>query len=300
MTDGMTVADVIGTLRLALGAQWKDAVWDGLQAGSMDSPVSGVAVTWAPGLAILKDAVAKGCNLILCKDPVYWYEAEEPLKNPDSATSRVNEGIVGSTPWSVVEKTNMHRIKQAYIAANKLHIYRMSSNWDGGNDLALNGLLDVLGWKMTDSIVGDQRFPNSRTAIVDFPAQALVSVAQHAKNAIGSRSTRVLGDRGAKIAKIAVHPGFLTIPAATKIGQIPALDAILTGETNEWESMPYAEDWISAGHGKGLIMTGLAPTSDTAVRQVAAWVRQLIPAAKVEFLTSGDPFTAVMAGGLRA
>ena len=47
-------------------------------------------------------------------------------------------------------------------------------------------------------------------------------------------------------------------------------------------------------------MLGLAATSDTAAREVAAWVQKVLPSTKVEFLAAGDPFTPVYAGGLRA
>ncbi len=286
MATGLNVSDVISKLHATAGPGWKDAPWDGLQAGGMDVPVSGIAVVWSPGLALLKEVVARGCNLVLCKDPVYWFEKEDPLKNPDSATSRVAEGIVGFTAWDVIAKTSIYRIKHDYIATNKLNIYRISENWDGGHELATLGLLRTLGWKQTDSFVADDRFPNTRTAIVEIPAEELIRVAEHAKKSVGSKSTRLLGDRSAKVTKVAVHPGFLTIPAATRIGQTPGLDVILTGETCEWEALTYAEDWISSGRGKGLIMMGLAPASDTAAREVAAWVHQVIPSAKVEFLVA--------------
>jgi len=300
MATGLSVSEVIGKLRTAVGTSWKDQPWDGLQAGGMDVPVSGIAVVWAPGLALLKDAVARGCNLILCKDPVFWFEKEDPLKNPDTATSRIAEGVVGRTQWDVIDKTEIHRIKQEFITANKLNIYRISENWDGAHQLATQGLLSALGWKQADSFVADERFPNTKTVIVQIPTDELIRVAEHAKKSVGSKSTRLLGERSAKVTKVAVHPGVLTIPAATRIGKTPGLDVILTGETCEWEAFTYTEDWISSGHGKGFIMLGLAATSDTAAREVAAWVHRAVPSTKVEFLASGDPFNPVFAGGLRA
>jgi putative NIF3 family GTP cyclohydrolase 1 type 2 len=168
------------------------------------------------------------------------------------------------------------------------------------HQLATQGLLRALGWKQADSFIADDRFPNTPTVIVQIPADELVRVAEHAKKSVGSKSTRVLGERSAKVMKVAIHPGFLTIPAATKIGQTPGLDVIITGETCEWEAFTYAEDWISSGQGKGFIMLGLAATSDAAACEVAAWVHEVIPSTKIEFLAAGDPLTPVYAGGLRA
>jgi hypothetical protein len=62
----------------------------------------------------------------------------------------------------------------------------------------------------------------------------------------------------------------------------------------------YAEDAISAGRSKGFIMLGLAAAADVSGKEVAAWVSSLHPDAKVQFIPVGDPFTPIIAGGLRA
>lgn len=296
----LRVSDVISKLRNSAGGSWKEKPWDGLQAGAMDRSVTGVAVVWAPGLAVLKEAVAKGCNLVLCKDPLYWYDPEERPSKPDSMYLRLPEGAMSIGKMDVIEKTPGYAAKHEFITAQNLNIVRISENWDGTHGLATQGLLHALGWKQTDSLVADDRFPDTCTAIVSVPPQDLIQVAEHAKASVGSKATRVVGDKTAKVAKIAVHPGFLTSFAVTKIGKTPGLDLILTGEANEWEAFVYCEDWITAGHGKGLVMLGLAATSDTGAKEVAGWVRQAVPEAKVEFIAVGDPFHSVKAGGLRA
>ena len=78
MPDQPKVSAIIERLRAAASPTWKDQPWDGLQSGSLDAPVKGVAVAWAPTLDVLKQAVAKGINLILTKDPNFWYEDEPP------------------------------------------------------------------------------------------------------------------------------------------------------------------------------------------------------------------------------
>jgi putative NIF3 family GTP cyclohydrolase 1 type 2 len=266
----------------------------------MDAAVSGVAVTWAPGLAVLKEAVAKGCNTILCKDPVYWFDPQDKPSDPDSMYLRLPEGSMGMGKMDSIEKTAAYQAKKDFIAANKLNVYRISENWDGGQQLPTVGLLNALGWKQTDSFVADERFPNTRTAVVSVPSQDLIQVAEHAKKSVGSKSARLLGERTAKVAKVAVHPGFMTVFAATRIGKTPGLDMIVTGEANEWEALVYSEDWITAGHGKGLLMLGLAATSDAGAKEVANWVRKTVNPAKVEYLAVGDPLNPARGGAIRA
>ena len=294
------VGEVIAQLRTAYGPTWTDQPWDGLLAGSLDSPVTGIAVVWSPELTVLQHAVASGCNLIISKDPLYWAEKEDKRPGIDSSTSRIQEGAAGGSSWAAIQKTDFYQQKKAFVDSSKLTVYRISENWGGPNVEATEGLLKVLGWKSEELIVGDPRFPNTKTAIVNVPEQDLIKLAEHAKTSVGSKATRMIGERTAKVKKVAVHPTFLTIQAATKIGQTPNLDVILSGESCEWEAVVYGEDWISAGHGKGYVMLGLAVTSDAAAREVSAWVQKSVPSVKVQFMAVGDPFTPILAGGLRS
>jgi putative NIF3 family GTP cyclohydrolase 1 type 2 len=295
----VNVTDVITKLRTSAGTSWKDPSWDGLQSGSMDAVVTGIAVTWAPSLVVLKDAVARGCNTIVCKAPVYWFDPQDRPSDPDSMYLRLPEGSMGIGKMDAIEKSAAYRAKKDFIASNNLNIYRISENWDGGQQLPTVGLLNVLGWKQTDSFVADERFPNTHTAIVSIPSQDLIQVAEHAKKSVASKSARLLGDRSAKVAKVAVHPGFMTVFAATRIGKTPGLDMILTGEANEWEAFVYSEDWITAGHGKGLLLLGLAATSDAGAKEVANWVRKAAALVKVEFFAVGDPLNPARGGTIR-
>jgi putative NIF3 family GTP cyclohydrolase 1 type 2 len=300
MAIELNVSDIVAQLRATYGSAWREEPWDGLMSGSMDSPVTGIAVVWSPELTVLKRAIASGCNLVIAKDPVYWYEKEDKRPGADSSISRIAEGSAGGGSWDAIQKTKLYQQKKEFVESSKVNIYRISENWDGPNSLATQGLLKAMGWKSEEMIVGDPRFPNARTAIVSVPEQDLIHLAQDAKKRLGGKSARLVGERTAKVRKIAVHPGYLTIAAAAKIGLTKDLDVILTGETCEWEALVYNEDRISAGHGKGFLMLGLAVVSDAGAREVSAWVQKAVPSVKVEFMPVGDPFTPIYAGGLRS
>jgi putative NIF3 family GTP cyclohydrolase 1 type 2 len=256
-------------------------------------------VVWSPSFDLLKQSVAKGCNLILAKDPLYWYEKEEPRTSIDSSSSRVSEGIAGGLRWDVIEKSEAYKAKKQFVDANNLNIYRISENWDGQPSRATEGLLQALGWKAQDLIAVEPINPHKKTAIVTIPQQDLIQVAKTAKSKLGGKSARLIGDSSAKVSKVAVHPAYLTIAAATKIGQVPGLDLILTGEACEWEAFVYAEDWVTAGHGKGFLMLGLAVTAEAGANAVGDWVRKSAADTKIEVLHAGDPLTPVNAGRLR-
>jgi hypothetical protein len=100
----MQVSAVVSAVRAAVGSSWQDAEWDGLQAGSLDAEVTGMAVAWSPSLEVLKKAADAGCNLLITKAPLYWWESE-PRRGTDSALSRLSEGTTGATPFTAIEAT---------------------------------------------------------------------------------------------------------------------------------------------------------------------------------------------------
>jgi hypothetical protein len=257
-------------------------------------------VIWSPSIAALKQAAAEGCNLVLAKDPLFWSEAQMPKTLSQGTVSFFQEGTAGPTPASVAEATDLAKFKKNMIESLRLNIVRISRGWDGQRSNALLGLIKALNWKEGSSFVADETLPNTKTAVVKIPQQSLIDLADYAKTHLNARSVRVLGDRGAKVSTVAVHPGYLTIKGATRIGMEKNLDVVLTGESCEWEGFEYFEDWISAGHGKGMLMAGLAVTSDSASREFASWAQDVLPGTKVKPIAVGDPFTPIHAGGLRA
>jgi putative NIF3 family GTP cyclohydrolase 1 type 2 len=296
--NALTVGDVVSKLRTADSLAWQDASWDGLQAGNANAQVTGIAVAWSPGISVLRKAAEQGCNLLLVKDPLYWSE-EAPGLGTDRPPTRITEGSAGGTPWSAVEATSLYRYKKDLIERSRLNVVRVAQNWDGLRANALLGLLKALNWKEGESFIADEFAPNSRTSVVKIAPQTLIQLAEYAKAHLGAKSVRVLGDRDAKVSTVAIHPAYITVKAATRLGMVPNLDAVLSGEGCEWESFEYFEDWIDAGRGKGLIMLGLAVTSDTAAKEFSDWVHSVVNPTRVVYLPVGDPFTPAHAGALR-
>lgn len=212
------VADILGLLQTTTGSTWSNQPWDGLQTGSMDAAVKGVAVAWAPKLAVLKQAVQKQCNLILTKDPVYWCE-KLPAKSPDGLITRATEGPGGPAAWAEVEKTDLYKIKKNFIESNNLNIYRIAQNWSGSQSRPTAGLLSALGWKADQTIRVENSDPNLKTAIVTVPQQSFLELAKYAKNRVGGKSVRLLGEVNARVTKVALHPGYLTIGAIPRIAE---------------------------------------------------------------------------------
>jgi len=50
--------------------------------------------------------------------------------------------------------------------------------------------------------------PNLKTAIVTVPQQSFLELAKYAKNRVGGKSVRLLGEVNARVTKVALHPGY--------------------------------------------------------------------------------------------
>ena len=52
--------------------------------------------------------------------------------------------------------------------------------------------------------------------------------------------------------------GSFPLPTWSSLLAAGVVDAVISGDACEWEAFEYAEDWISAGEGKALILLGTA------------------------------------------
>ena len=68
----MTAQLVVDRVRQQAGASWKTRSADRFHAGSPDAVVSGIGVTFAPSLDVLRRAVAAKRNLIVSREAPFW------------------------------------------------------------------------------------------------------------------------------------------------------------------------------------------------------------------------------------
>ena len=70
----------------------------------------------------------------------------------------------------------------------------------------------------------------------------------------------------------------------------PDVDALILGETHEWELMEYAMDSITSGKKKALVMLGHMISEQAGMKYCAEWLRSFIPEVPVEFVAMTEPY----------
>jgi putative NIF3 family GTP cyclohydrolase 1 type 2 len=281
----MNAADIAHKIKTAFGPAWKESEEDGFHSVPSDAKVTGIGVAWTPTLEVLERAVAEKKNLLITKEGPFW---EDSAPRPERKVS-------GPSPTQTIEKTELYRYKRDYIEKNELVLWRLSQNWNGpGNGLVIHGLASALRWeeyadhRKTDSLNG------MGAASYMLPPTSLGTLMEKVKSELDAPAARALGSPDAILKSVVLVPGFLSKLDIMSVVGNSKPDAVICGEGCEWEAFEYAEDWITAGWGKAMVMTGMAVSQDAGAKQVAAWLKSLDLGVPISFLPTGSPFTTVV------
>jgi putative NIF3 family GTP cyclohydrolase 1 type 2 len=121
------------------------------------------------------------------------------------------------------------------------------------------------------------------------PVITLDALAADLKKKLGVRGgIRVIGDPQTEIRKVGLLTG--TTALAASLRAMPAVDAIVAGEVREWESVEYAQDTVTAGIRKGMILLGRVVSEEPGMKLCAAWLRTFIGEVPVTWIATGDPY----------
>ena len=64
----------------------------------------------------------------------------------------------------------------------------------------------------------------------------------------------------------------------------------MLGETHEWELVEYAQDVISSGKKKALIILGHVTSEQAGMKYCAEWLRSFVTEVPVEFIPAPEPY----------
>ena len=172
--------------------------------------------------------------------------------------------------------------KNDFIAKNKLVVFRLSQHWNQRKpDPRAQGLAAAMAW--TKYRAGDDGLH------YDVPPTTLEALASQLKKALGTRGgIRAIGDRTMTVRRIGLLPGYTLIQAS--IAMLPAVDVIITGEVQEWESATYAQDVAFAGLKRGFISIGRVVNEAAGMQVCADWLKSIVPETPVRFIAAGDPY----------
>jgi putative NIF3 family GTP cyclohydrolase 1 type 2 len=289
MATTLTANAVVERIRTQVGDTWLGATSEGFQCGDADANVSGIATVWTPTIEAVQKAVSLAHNLIISMGPPFWFE-------PGTVETEVS---MGTPSMKVLEGSPAYRYKKKLIDDHGLIIWRFNENYVAlPSNPRLNGLARILGYMAYENAEATQKLEQIGAGVYTLPELSLIDLAKRAKHSAGANGLRVLGDPNERVKNIAVKPGYLTDDDIMAMVRDKNIDVIVCGEACEWEAFEYAEDWVTAGWGKGMIMLGRAVSEDPGARELASWMKSFIPDVPVTGIPVGEPFSYVPSHGV--
>jgi putative NIF3 family GTP cyclohydrolase 1 type 2 len=257
----MTAQELVTRIQQRLaeeGIAWGNPGRDTFKAGNPDAQVRGIATTGMATFDALRRAAAAGKNFVVTHEPTFYHDPEVP-------------------PGLEADPTYL--AKQRFIAGNDLVVWRFHDHAHMMRpDPLIAGSVRALGWTQYAS-------PTERGIYV-LPPTTLGALAADVSRRLGAHALRVLGDPEMRVTRVALGPGF-GVPPLT-----PDVDVTVGGETQEINA-EYALDSASLGRPKGMILLGHLLSEDHGMREVAEWLRGFITDVPIEFVPTGEPFTAL-------
>ena len=257
-----TAGQVIERIKANVGVPWRAETVDRFVAGNEDIPVKGIATTMMATLDVVQRAAATGRNLVITHEPTFWL-------HQDTLTG--------------IEQDATYQFKANFIKKNNMAIFRFHDHWHAHKpDGIATGMMRELGWGKYVDPQNVRRFT--------FPEGALSRLASEMKTKLKIRTMRVVGDPNLKVSKVAVSWGNLSREPGIPILSRPDVDLLICGETREWEVVEYAQDCISSGQKKALIVLGHVVSEQAGMKYCAEWLKTFVSDVPVEFVAAEEPF----------
>ncbi len=243
---------------------WKTPTVDTFKAGNPDTAVSGIAVTMMATLDVLERAAAANRNLVITHEPTFYNH----LDNTADLAKQDDAVLAG---------------KQAFIQQHNLVVWRFHDHWHARRpDGILAGMTHALGW---------EKFQNAANhALFTLPRTTLNNLAESVKQKLNIRVVRVVGDPQLEITQVGFLPGAAGSPRQIRLLERDDVQALLIGETPEWETVEYVADAVTEHKPKALIILGHIPSEQAGMEECTRWLKTFINEVPVEFIPAREPF----------
>ncbi len=251
------VSDVLAAITAGI-APIENTV-DGLLAGSSDTQVKGIAVTFLATQEIIEKAHDMGVNLIISHEGIYFSHWDRRDK------------LCADQVY--IDKYNL--IEQCGMSIIRFHDYihrRLP-------DLVTKGLVSALGWERLEVENRDI------VTIAEIPEMTLQQLISQIKQRLGISHLRYVGDPSAICRRVGILVGYRgsgdsLIPIFSKDGA----DLVICGEGPEWEAPEYVRDAAYQKKNKALIVLGHAESEGPGMEYYAEHLRSSFPGIPIHYI----------------
>ncbi|MEO0468088.1 MAG: Nif3-like dinuclear metal center hexameric protein [Bacteroidota bacterium] len=259
----LTGQDVVDRIQQQVSGKWKETTVDTFKEGDPNQAVTGIATTFLATLDVLKQAKAKGLNLIITHEPTYY-------NHLDNVEDFIDDPV--------------YEAKKKFIQDNQLMVFRFHDHWHRTRPDGIHtGIVKDLDWEkhQLDDDVLIFRFPQTKT---------LGTMARELAQHYQTSAIRVVGDADNEFQTYGLVVGAPGSGAQIDMLRQAGVEVLIIGETHEWETVEYMRDALSEGQKKGLIILGHANSEEAGMAYCAEWMKGFVSEVPVVFIAAGDPF----------
>jgi len=232
---------------------------------------TGILVSIAPTVEIIRKAIEIGANFIFVHEPTFY------------------SGYDDECDW--LKGNDVYEEKLALLVDNGIVVYRDHDHIHAHNpDGIFHYLLKQLGW--LDYVV-----PGSgRRYDIKLPETTLGELVAHVKKAMGLDTIRYIGNPDAKVSTVGFCGHLLPNENTnwSNNAQVAAswkYDVIIPGEVVEWTLPLYIRDAAMLGKAKGMILPGHFVQEEAGMRWAEEWLRPIVGKdLPITFVSAGDMF----------
>lgn len=258
----LTVQQVLDRMKLHVGGPWFQGGVDRIIIGSPDTEVHGIGTTMMATFDALKAAVAAGTNFVITHESTFW-------SHHDMLTYLMDDPL--------------YKIKRDYIHEHNLVSFHFHDHWHGLRpvDGINRGMQQQMGWtRYMDP--GNQR-------IYNLPPTNLLALAGEFHKKLNDRTLRVVGDPQLPVKRVYESWGNCSAFPGVQFLDSDA-DVLVIGEAQDWDLIAYAQDVVSSGRKKALILLGHMRSEMWGMKYCAEWLRGFVPEVPVKYIPIIEPY----------
>jgi putative NIF3 family GTP cyclohydrolase 1 type 2 len=260
---GLTAGQVVDRIKANVGIPWSDQTVDNIIAGAADTPVRGIATTMMATLDVVQRASAAGRNMVITHESTFFSHQDRTESFADDPT---------------------YQFKLDFLTRHQMVVFHFHDHWHRRRpDGIATGMMREVGWEKN---VVDLQNPRRFT----FDGIPLAQFSKDIQSKLNIRVMRVVGDQKMAVSRVATSWGNVSLEPGVRLISQPDVDALVIGETHEWELVEYVQDMIQSGKKKALIILGHVVSEQAGMKYCAEWLRGFIVEVPVEFIAAPEPY----------
>lgn len=245
---------------------------DTIKCGYPEDELKGIVTTCCASVAVIREAIRLGANLIVTHEPVFYSHQDE------------TEELEGNTTYEA---------KLALCEENRITIWRDHDHMHADHpDSIMVGVIKALGWEKYYE--GDWNQLRFSPAIFRLPEMKLQDVAEHIKKSFGLEKVKCIGNPDCVVRSACF---FAHIMAGD--GDMPGIhmmnrediDLLIPGEVIDWTTASNVRDAAQLGKNKAMLVMGHFNLEEPGMAHAAQVFTELFEGkVPVKFVRSGDMF----------